>query len=85
VPLPVSRVFKAEEVRLTRSVDVPPDGPAHDCSICLSINFARAPSPRRNQSDSAIVNYENFLTTPSFERMDYPMFLHFTETAKRGT
>ena len=67
-----------EAIAEFRRGDVLPDGPAHDCTVCLPINLARA-FDAAHQSDSAIVNYERFLTTPYFERMDFPLFVQFTD------
>ena len=56
-----------------RRGDVDPDGPAHECTVCLPINLARA-FDGAHQSDSAIVMYERYLTTPMMERLDVPLF-----------
>jgi len=61
-----------------RRGDVLPDGPAHGCIVCLAVNLARA-FDAAHQTDSAIVHYEKFLTTPYFERMDFPLFVQFTD------
>jgi eukaryotic-like serine/threonine-protein kinase len=61
-----------------RRGDVLPDGPAHGCIVCLVVNLARA-FDAAHQTDSAIVHYEKFLTTPYFERMDFPLFVQFTD------
>ncbi len=68
----------SEAITEFRRGDVLPDGPAHGCVVCLSVNLARA-FDAAHQSDSAIVNYEKFLTTPYLERMDFPLFVRFTD------
>ena len=61
-----------------RRGDVLPDGPANECTICLTINLARSFDAAR-QSDSAIVMYERYLSTPMFERIDVPLFSEFAD------
>jgi tetratricopeptide (TPR) repeat protein len=56
-----------EAIAEFRRADVLPDGPADDCTICLSWNLARS-FDAANQADSAIVMYERYLTTPYFAR-----------------
>lgn len=51
-----------------RKSDRLPDGPAHECTVCLPFNLARA-FDRAGVTDSAIVYYEQFLTTPFPDRL----------------
>jgi hypothetical protein len=55
-----------------------PDGPSTACAVCLQANLARA-FDAAHQSDSAIANYERFLSTPYGERLDSPLFDVFSD------
>jgi eukaryotic-like serine/threonine-protein kinase len=61
-----------------RKADMLPDGPSTTCMVCLSVNLARA-FDAAHQSDSAIANYEKFLSTPYGERIDVPLFSAFAD------
>jgi tRNA A-37 threonylcarbamoyl transferase component Bud32 len=58
-----------EEFRLA---DQLPDGPADDCTICLSAALGRA-FDQANIPDSAIASYERYITTPFAWRHDRPL------------
>jgi tetratricopeptide (TPR) repeat protein len=45
-----------------------PDGPANDCTQCLSANLGRA-YDAANIPDSAIASYEHYIATPNFGKM----------------
>jgi eukaryotic-like serine/threonine-protein kinase len=51
-----------------RKSDRLPDGPAHECTVCLPFALARA-FDRAGVTDSAIVYYEQFLTAPFPDRL----------------
>jgi len=68
----------AEAIVEFRRGDVLPDGPATSCPICLPVNLARA-FDAAHQSDSAIVMYEKYITTPYIERLDPPLFAQFAD------
>jgi tetratricopeptide (TPR) repeat protein len=59
-----------------RKGDMAPDGPSTSCEVCLQANLARA-FDAAHQADSAIANYEKFLSTPYGERLDMPLFEEF--------
>jgi tetratricopeptide (TPR) repeat protein len=61
-----------------RKGDMMPDGPSTACAVCLQANLARA-FDAAHQSDSAIANYEKFLSTPYGERLDSPLFDMFSD------
>jgi tetratricopeptide (TPR) repeat protein len=61
-----------------RRGDALPDGPANACAVCLPVNLARA-FDAAHQSDSAIVMYEKYITTPDIERLDVPLFVQFVD------
>ena len=65
-----------EAVSEFRKADTLPDGPSNACPVCLPVNLARA-FDAAHQSDSAIANYETFLSTPFGERLDVPIFVEF--------
>jgi tetratricopeptide (TPR) repeat protein len=48
-----------------RQGDQLPDGPATDCSECLSVNLGRA-FDAANMPDSVIANYERYIAKPNF-------------------
>ena len=50
-----------------RQGDQLPDGPATECSDCLSVNLGRA-FDAANMPDSVIANYERYIATPNFGR-----------------
>ena len=68
----------AEAVAEFRRADVLPDGPATACLVCLAANLGRA-FDAAHQGDSAIANYEKYLTTPYIERLDLPLFVEFAD------
>jgi tetratricopeptide (TPR) repeat protein len=68
----------AEAVAEFRRADILPDGPATACLVCLAANLGRA-FDVAHQSDSAIANYEKYLTTPYIERLDAPLFAAFAD------
>jgi eukaryotic-like serine/threonine-protein kinase len=68
----------AEAIVEFRRADVLPDGPATACPICLPVNLARA-FDAAHQSDSAIVMYEKYISTPYLERLDPPLFVQFVD------
>jgi hypothetical protein len=51
-----------------READRLPDGPAHSCTICLSVGLSRA-FDAAGMTDSAIVYYEQYLSDPYALRM----------------
>jgi len=55
-----------------RRADRLPDGPATSCKICLLVNLARA-FDQAGMSDSAIVLFEQYLTTPDGNRMRFEL------------
>jgi tetratricopeptide (TPR) repeat protein len=61
-----------------RKADMLPDGPSTSCAVCLPVNLGRA-FDAAHQSDSAIANYEKFLSTPYGERLDAPLFSQFAD------
>ena len=61
----------ADAIRLFKLADRASDGAVNDCTICLFFDLARA-FDRAGQSDSALTNYERYITTPYFDRMFYP-------------
>jgi tetratricopeptide (TPR) repeat protein len=61
-----------------RKADMLPDGPSTSCAVCLPVNLGRA-FDVAHQSDSAIANYEKFLSTPYGERIDAPLFSQFAD------
>ena len=68
----------SEAVSEFRKADMLPDGPSTSCAVCLQANLARA-FDAAHQSDSAIANYEKFLSTPYGERLDAPLFDTFAD------
>jgi eukaryotic-like serine/threonine-protein kinase len=68
----------ADAIAEFRRADVSPDGPSHECPICLPINLARAFDAGR-QRDSAIVMYERYLSTPYMERISTELFEDFVD------
>jgi len=66
----------ADAIREFRLADVDPaDGAPVDCAICLDINLARA-YDQQGLSDSAIADYERYLHTPYYGRLNVdPIFL----------
>jgi tetratricopeptide (TPR) repeat protein len=68
----------SEAVSEFRKGDMMPDGPSTACAVCLQANLARA-FDAAHQSDSAIANYEKFLSTPYGERLDSPLFDVFSD------
>jgi tetratricopeptide (TPR) repeat protein len=58
-----------EALTAFRRGDSLPDGPAVACTICLSHALARV-FEAAGQTDSAIVMYEHFITTPFWNRME---------------
>ncbi len=68
----------SEAVSEFRKADTQPDGPSTACPVCLQANLARA-FDAAHQSDSAIANYESFLSTPYYERLDTPTFDEFAD------
>jgi len=67
-----------EAVTEFRRGDAMPDGPSNECVICIFAHLGRA-FDAAHQSDSAIVMYSRFLTTPYTERLDLPLFVEFAE------
>ncbi len=63
-----------------RKADVRPDGPVSECVICLLANLARA-FDQAGLSDSAIVMFERYTSTPYFSRQ----FLDQDPTFLAGT
>jgi tetratricopeptide (TPR) repeat protein len=59
----------AEAIALLRKGDSLPDGPVDDCTICLPLALGRA-FDAAGQSDSAIVQFERYLSTPYSRRGD---------------
>ncbi|HLA89943.1 MAG TPA: protein kinase [Gemmatimonadaceae bacterium] len=55
-----------------RQADVLPDGPATSCTICLPWNLARS-FDAASQPDSAIAMYEEYLSTPYYQRFQAPL------------
>lgn len=53
----------AEAIAEFRRGDLRPDGPVNACAVCLPMNLARA-FDAASQADSAIAQYERYLTTP---------------------
>ncbi len=68
----------SDAVNEFRQADRLPDGPSTSCPVCLPVNLARA-FDEAHQSDSAIANYEKFLSTPYGERVDAPLFAEFAD------
>jgi eukaryotic-like serine/threonine-protein kinase len=68
----------SEAVSEFRKGDMLPDGTSTACAVCLPANLARA-FDAAHQSDSAIANYEKFLSTPYGERLDAPLFDTFSD------
>jgi tetratricopeptide (TPR) repeat protein len=68
----------AEAITEFRRGDSLPDGPVDDCTICVSVWLALA-FDAAGESDSAIAQYEHYLSTPWFGRfglwMYDPLFL----------
>ena len=58
----------ADAIAEFRQADQLRDGPADDCTICLSANLARAYDLAGN-ADSAIAHFERYLTTPYYNRV----------------
>jgi tetratricopeptide (TPR) repeat protein len=67
----------ADAIAEFRKGDVAPDGPVDGCPACLPLRLARA-FDAAGQADSAIVNYEEYITRPTWNREvedGDPMFL----------
>jgi tetratricopeptide (TPR) repeat protein len=58
-----------EAIALLRKGDSLPDGPVSSCTICLSLALGRA-FDAAGQPDSAIVQFERYLSTPYAFRAD---------------
>ncbi len=61
-----------DAVREFRLADELPDGPADECTICLSAGLGRA-YDQANMPDSAIASYERYIATPFAWRYDRPL------------
>jgi tetratricopeptide (TPR) repeat protein len=64
-----------------RQGDQLPDGPAGDCSECLSVNLGRA-FDAANMQDSVIASYERYIATPNFGKA-YMDMLYLAGVQKR--